>query len=79
MSLEDDQILNGTSAYLSGRFRGAEKVYRQAWRKCGSDSVEVTGHSLGGSQALHIGRKYDAKVSAFESGDAYSRAAVLMY
>lgn len=37
--------------YLSGRFKGAEKVYRQARRKYGADKVQVTGHSLGGSQA----------------------------
>lgn len=76
--IADGQIANGMAPYLSGRFRGAEKVYRQARRKYGASNVEVTGHSLGGSQAVHIGRKYGAKGIAFEPGvgihDAYSRA-----
>ena len=76
--IADGQIVNGMAPYLSGRFRGAEKVYRQTRRKYGKANVEVTGHSLGGSQALHIGRKYGAKGTAFEPGvglhDAYSRA-----
>ena len=58
--IADGQIVNGMDEYLSGRFRGAEKVYRQTTKKCGRENVQVTGHSLGGSQAVHVGRKYGA-------------------
>jgi hypothetical protein len=60
--------------YLSGRFRGAEKVYRQAAKKYGKEHVQVTGHSLGGSQAVHVGRKYGVGGTAFEPGTAVSGA-----
>ena len=66
--IADGQIFNGMDQYLSGRFRGAEKVYRQAVGKYGKDHVQVTGHSLGGSQAVHVGRKYGAVGTAFEPG-----------
>ena len=44
--IADGQIVNGMDEYLSGRFRGAEKVYRQATKKYGRENVQVTGHSL---------------------------------
>ena len=71
-------ILANVPKYLIGRFRGAEKVYNQTKKKYGKDNIEVTGHSLGGSQALYIGRKYGAKGTAFEPGvglsDAYTKS-----
>jgi len=54
--------------YLSGRFRGAEKAYRNTAKKYGKDNVQVTGHSLGGSQAVQVGRKYGVEGIAFEPG-----------
>lgn len=65
---KDGQIVNGMDEYLSGRFRGAEKVDRQAAKKYGKENVLVTGHSLGRSQAVHVGRKYGARGTAFEPG-----------
>ncbi len=61
-------ILAAIPNYLNGRFRGASKVYNQTKKKYGKGNVEVTGHSLGGSQALFIGRKYGVKGTAFEPG-----------
>lgn len=61
-------IALGIPEHLNGRFRQADKVYRQAASKYGAKNVEVTGHSLGGSQAIYIGRKYHAKGIAFEPG-----------
>lgn len=74
----DIGILANVPKYMIGRFRGAEKVYNQTKKKYGKDNIEVTGHSLGGSQALYIGRKYGAKGTAFEPGlglrDAYQKS-----
>lgn len=64
----DAHIASLIPNHLSGRFRGAEATYRKARSKYGADNVEVTGHSLGGSQALHVGRKYGVKGTAFEPG-----------
>ena len=47
--------------YLNGRFRGAVQVYNQTKKKYGKNNVEITGHSLGGSQAMYIGRRYGLK------------------
>jgi len=74
----DAGILAGLPTHLIGRFRGAEQAYRNTRSKYGAANVEVTGHSLGGSQALHVGRKYGAVGTAFEPGsgpaDAIKRA-----
>ena len=56
------------SSHLSRRFTGADKTFRDAQSKYGKGNVEVTGHSLGGSQAMFIGKKYNAKGIAFEPG-----------
>ena len=53
--IADAQIFNGMDEYLSGRFRGAEKAYRNTAKKYGKENAQVTGHSLGGSQAVHVG------------------------
>ena len=66
--IADGQIANGMDEYLSGRFKGAKKVYRQTTKKYGKENVQVTGHSLGGSQAVPVGRKYGAIGTAFEPG-----------
>jgi len=60
--------------YLSGRFRGAEKAYRNTAKKYGKENVQVTGHSLGGSQAVHVGRKYGVEGTAFEPGSGVAGA-----
>lgn len=62
--IADGQIANGMDQYLSGRFRGAKKVYRQTTKKYGKEHVQITG----GSQAVHVGRKYGAIGTAFEPG-----------
>lgn len=64
----DAGILAGLPSHLIGRFRGADAAYRRARTKYGEANLEVTGHSLGGSQALYVGRKYGAKGTAFEPG-----------
>ena len=72
--IADGQIFNGMDEYLSGRFRGAEKAYRNTAKKYGKENVQVTGHSLGGSQAVHVGRKYGVQGTAFEPGSGVAGA-----
>ncbi len=36
--------------------------------------MQVTGHSLGGSQAVHVGRKYGVEGTAFEPGSGVAGA-----
>ena len=60
--------------YLSGRFKGAEKAYRNTAKKYGKENVQVTGHSLGGSQAVHVGMKYGVQGTAFEPGSGVAGA-----
>ena len=70
----DGQIFNGMDEYLSGRFTGAEKAYRNTAKKYGKENVQVTGHSLGGSQAVHVGRKYGVERTAFKPGSGVAGA-----
>ena len=72
--IADGQIFNGMDEYLSGRFKGAEKAYRNTAKKYGKENVQVTGHSLGGSQAVHLGRKYGVEGTAFEPGSGVAGA-----
>ncbi len=72
--IADGQIFNGMDEYLSGRFRGAEKAYRNTAKKYGKENVQVTGHSLGGSQAVHVGRKYGVEGTAFKPGSGVAGA-----
>jgi len=69
----DGQIFNAMDEYLSGRFR-ADKAYRNTAKKYGKENVQVTGHSLGGSQAVHVGRKYGVEGTAFKPGSGVAGA-----
>lgn len=54
---------------LGSRFKRAEKVYDKASKKYGGKSnVDVIGHSLGGSLALHVNQTRGAKATAFNPG-----------
>lgn len=54
---------------VGSRFKRAEKVYDKAAKKYGGkDNVDVTGHSLGGSLALHVNQTRGAKATAFNPG-----------
>lgn len=54
----------------SARFRGSRKVTKQVLTKYGKDNVVLTGHSMGGSQALYVHhRLYDKpETHAFNAG-----------
>lgn len=52
----------------SPRFAQADKLYTRTVAKYGKKNVQVTGHSLGGSQAMYVGRRHGVKGIAFEPG-----------
>jgi hypothetical protein len=64
----DAGILFGVPNYFNARFRQADNTYKAVASKYGARKVEVTGHSLGGSQAVYVGRLHNAKGTAFEPG-----------
>lgn len=53
---------------FSGRFREAEAAYQAAVKKYGAGNVDVTGHSLGGAEALFVARKNNAAGYVFNPG-----------
>jgi hypothetical protein len=56
--------------HMSGRFWEADRTYQAAVKKYGADNVEVTGHSLGGAEALYVARKYGAGGTVFNPGES---------
>lgn len=56
--------------HMSGRFWEADRVYQAAVKKYGAENVEVTGHSLGGAEALYVARKYGAGGTVFNPGES---------
>lgn len=65
--LADTYIMAGKES-KSRRFQNAENVYRRAVQKYGANNVDLTGFSLGGSQALYLSNKYKAKATVFNPG-----------
>lgn len=53
----------------TARFRRAETLYRQVVAKYGSDArVACTGHSLGGSIAMHVAKEHDLMAYVYNPG-----------
>lgn len=53
----------------TSRFRRAEALYRQVVAKYGSDArVACTGHSLGGSIAMHVAKEHDLMAYVYNPG-----------
>lgn len=63
----DAAILFGFKQF-TGRFKNAEKVTGEAIKRFGKNNVSVTGHSLGGTQALHAAHKHGVETHAFNPG-----------
>lgn len=53
-----DIILAAGEQGRSHRFKNAENVTRQVIKKYGKQNTIATGHSLGGSQAMHVSNKF---------------------
>lgn len=60
-----DALLAFSGQKESSRFKNARKVTEQAIAKYGKERVTVTGHSLGGSQALWVSNKLGVKAHAY--------------
>lgn len=56
--------------HMSGRFWEADRTYQAAVKKYGAQNVQVTGHSLGGAEALYVARKYGASGTVFNPGES---------
>lgn len=63
-----DWLLARGHSGTSSRFKTSAAVVRKANRKYGLDNVHVTGHSLGGAQALDVNRRLGNKAFAFNPG-----------
>jgi hypothetical protein len=53
---------------LSSRFRKSNQITNKAIEKYGKENVSLTGHSLGGSQALYVHTKTGLDTHAFNAG-----------
>jgi hypothetical protein len=55
---------------LSKRFQGSRRVTKQVMARYGKDNVALTGHSLGGSQALYVHHRINSHLEthAFNPG-----------
>lgn len=50
---------------VSSRFKHAEQITETLIKKYGKDKVYVTGHSLGGAQAMHVSNKYGVHAEVY--------------
>jgi predicted esterase YcpF (UPF0227 family) len=50
------------------RFKDAEKLFHRTATKYGRENISLTGHSLGGGQALHVGELHDIKNVSYNPG-----------
>lgn len=72
--LTTDILLATGSESLSHRFHNAEKITQELVRKYGKENVSVTGHSLGGSQAMHVSRKFGVVGHAYNPHTTFTSA-----
>lgn len=63
--LTTDVILAAGEQEHSHRFQNAENVTASVIKRYGHSNVIVTGHSLGGSQALHISNKFGVHAEVY--------------
>ena len=60
-----DILLGAEMKSLSTRFQHAEDITNILVKKYGKHKVFVTGHSLGGSQAMHVSNKFGVHAEAY--------------
>jgi putative lipase involved disintegration of autophagic bodies len=65
--IADYSILRGTQGG-SARFKASTAHTRKVLQKYGKENVSLTGHSLGGSQAIHVGESLGLQAHAFNPG-----------
>lgn len=73
---DDVAILNpNVREQDTARFRRAEELYRQVIAKYGANAqVACTGHSLGGSVAMHVANTYDRMAYVYNPGTSVNTA-----
>jgi hypothetical protein len=64
--LVSDAILAMGNEEISHRFFNAEEITKKTIARYGKNNVTVTGHSLGGSQAMHVSRKYKVHAEVYD-------------
>lgn len=63
----DYAIVRGVEGHTA-RFKNSLKATEKAAKKYGKDNLTLTGHSLGGSQAIAVGQKLGVTTHAFNPG-----------
>ena len=66
-----DALMGLDQKKWSHRFWNAEQVTKRVIAKYGQKNVYATGHSLGGSQALHVSNKYGIHAEAYNPFISY--------
>lgn len=69
--LADAQLTLGLQSHGS-RFQEADSLYRATEARYGKGNVEVTGHSLGGTEALYVARRHGLGGTAFNPGTSFA-------
>lgn len=67
-----DGFIAAGDTMLSGRFMRAENTAKRAALLYGKDNLTLTGHSLGGAEALFVSRRLGITASAFNPGAAFA-------
>lgn len=60
-----DALLAMGNEEISHRFYNAEQITQKVIARYGKENVTVTGHSLGGSQAMHVSKKYKVHAEVY--------------
>lgn len=77
--LTTDALLALGKTSILNRFSNADKVAQNVIKRYGKQNVSVTGHSLGGSQALHVSRKYGINAHVFNPHVSWDAAITNTY
>ena len=68
--LGDDAFIASPFLWESdtSRFKGAQNLYEAVESKYGKSNISITGHSLGGSIAMHVGERADVPTFSYNPG-----------
>lgn len=60
-----DALMGFGMGSWGSRFKNAREITKKVIDTYGKENVTVTGHSLGGSQALHVSQRYGVKAEVY--------------
>lgn len=69
-----DVLLAGAAEGLSHRFSNAEEITKTLIKQYGKENLTVTGHSLGGSQAMHVSKTFDVGAHVYNPHTTWASA-----